>query len=477
MSCAGYAGAEETEGARLKELIEHATKVRDNVHLELPCADCHANPDGGGPLAGEIGEVCNKCHPKGSNIHPVGQVPSMETPEYLPLTNGRINCSTCHDMHVPDSVDVLLRGFAEGRYTVRQDLCIDCHGGGFIKKNPHVNQKERGKCAFCHSSEPPVGATAQTVRFRYGILRTCNFCHDMARRRHPFNVDEKFRPPAGLPRDVDGSATCATCHDPHGTSGTLHNLRVEYIRALETVRSTKPHAGDCKACHLKVPERGATREEVLEGMKFEGDVTLLCNGCHGTHSVHPTDIAPGPDMKKPKGLPLDSRGNISCITCHDVNWKGEVAMRVPEGGEGIERGEFRHNLHRLCAACHDQEKYSKINPHQSIMSGEGCIFCHDRVPDVKTDTARTVKFITSEKLVCMQCHEPYPHPASSEHLVEPPIWMNVPASMPLDAAGEISCTTCHNPHIGGVTGNEMGETSRLRVPGEVFCTVCHESKL
>jgi predicted CXXCH cytochrome family protein len=470
------AHSDERDGSRLMELVKRATETRANPHEGLPCTDCHEGGVPGGPLVGGIGEACNKCHPEGSNIHPVGQMPSMEMPEHLPLTDGKMDCGTCHDMHMDESADVLLRGFGDGRYTVRQDLCMDCHGAGFMKKNPHVNQKERGKCAFCHASEPPVGSTAQSVKFRYGILRTCNFCHDMAGRRHPFNVHEDFSPPAGLPRDVDGSATCATCHDPHGTSGTLHNLRMEYIRALETLRSLKPHEGDCKACHITVPSQGDTREEVLSSMKFEGDITLLCNGCHGSHSVHPTDIPPAKDMKKPEGLPLDKRGNISCITCHDVNWKGEVSMRVPEGAEGVERVEARHDLHRLCAACHDQEKYATINPHQDIMSGEGCVFCHDRVPDVKTDTAASVRFITSERLVCLQCHEPYPHPASSEHMVLPPDRMDVPALLPLDSAGEISCTTCHNPHVGGATGDELGETSRLRIPGEVFCTGCHESK-
>ncbi|HLB24862.1 MAG TPA: cytochrome c3 family protein [Nitrospirota bacterium] len=467
---------EDKEAQALKKFIEKSRIEHDNPHIKLGCPACHGTSDvmkaadGTVPLAvpGGVSKLCYSCHGSYSNIHPVDVVPSMQAPAHLPLYEGKLSCDTCHDMHQKKTKDHLLRGFAEGRYLMRPDLCIDCHGESFVKKNPHFNQKERGLCVFCHQTEPQKMDTDKTVRFRFGILRSCNFCHNLAGRNHPVNVDRDVAPPKSLPRDIDGSVTCATCHDPHGTADTLHFLKREYIKTVEASRSFNPHKNDCPACHAKMPKKGQATCEVIEELRYEGSVDLLCNSCHGTHSVHPVNIFPGPGMVIPKSLPLGCDGKINCITCHDVSncKEGKLRLRLFNEQDG--------SMRRLCFSCHDEQKFAKYNPHKDISSGEDCLFCHERQP-YKGDSASTVSFISSLGMICLRCHESYPHPAGLDHMRPPR--MEVPADLPLDHAGQVTCITCHNPHIDAQkkkTADEMDR--RLRRPGDRLCDACHVAK-
>jgi hypothetical protein len=464
------------EAGALKALIEKSRIEHANPHIELGCASCHgvSRPERGADgvvqmkEGGDITKMCYGCHDKSSNIHPVDIRPSMKVPAGLPLNSqGKIDCNTCHDMHMARTKDHMLRGFAEGKYKMRPDLCIDCHGESFMKKNPHVNQKERGLCVFCHQTEPKDMDNVKTVRFRFGILRSCNFCHNLASRSHPLNVDKNIAPPANLPRDIDGSITCATCHDPHGTTDTLHFLKRDYIKTVEASRNFNPHINDCLACHIKLPRKGMSRAEVKAGLRYGGNVGLLCNSCHGTHSVHPVDIPPAADMRIPDTLPLDDDGKITCTTCHSVEKcaEGKVQLRLYNEQEG--------SMKALCFSCHDEQKFTKYNPHKSIESGEDCLFCHERQP-YKGDSASTVSFISSMSMICLRCHDNYAHPAGLDHMVKPE--MEVPKDLPLDNAGRITCISCHNPHIDAKKKTKEEMDKRLRRTGDKLCDACHVSK-
>lgn len=477
---AGGAFAAEPGGSEsdaIRKLISTQKLERVNPHVAMGCQPCHgtshvvADAQGAVPFAGggAASDACYACHDKASNIHPVGQTPSMAVPDNLPLEGGKVGCGTCHDMHMNSTRNYLLRGFNDGRYNSRPDMCMDCHGASFMKKNPHTNQKGRGLCVFCHQTEPTKMDTAKTVRFRFGILKTCNFCHNVAEKNHPVNVDKALSPPGYLPRDVDGTVTCATCHDPHGTSDTLHLLRREYIASLESARNYNPHIKNCLACHQDTPAKGATREAVYAGLKYKGNVGLLCNTCHGTHGVHPVDIKPDKGMKPPDYLPLDSEGRIFCLTCHDTDCEGKgMQLRLFDEVEG--------SMKQLCYSCHDEKQFTSANPHKGIEAGEGCLFCHERQPDRMTDTRKTVSFITSMRMICLRCHERYPHPAGREHLVDPAGIVEVPPDMPLEESGGITCITCHNPHIGGEKGSDELLDRRLRRPGAKLCDGCHVAK-
>ncbi|MGW8323621.1 MAG: cytochrome c3 family protein [Thermodesulfobacteriota bacterium] len=65
-------------------------------------------------------ELCLRCHPDrtGGREHPVGSFPTFTGPTRLPLGDGRIICTTCHNPHA--STPGMLR-------LPPQELCPACH--------------------------------------------------------------------------------------------------------------------------------------------------------------------------------------------------------------------------------------------------------------------------------------------------------------------------------------------------------------
>ncbi len=136
-----------------------------NPHLALDCRDCHARiPEKGKSTPAEViaglkaepVAVCRDCHEASvTSHHPVVQKTERKLPEGLPLgPGGEVICSTCHDVHLKVRVTVLLRGFDTGRYSVRMDMCLDCHAENFYALNPHRVEKASERCYTCH---PAIG--------------------------------------------------------------------------------------------------------------------------------------------------------------------------------------------------------------------------------------------------------------------------------------------------------------------------------
>ena len=83
-----------------------------------------------------------------------------------------------------------------------------------------------------------------------------------------------------------------------GDSGGVH-------QALGTVK--------CVDCHAWLPLAGAP-------LSFRDETGKVCAGCHksfhgrtGSFS-HPADVRPS--MAVPRDMPLDSKGSMTCFTCH-----------------------------------------------------------------------------------------------------------------------------------------------------------------
>jgi len=113
--------------------------------------------------------------------------------------------------------------------------------------------------------------------------------------------------------------------------------------------------GRCLDCHIKIPGAGEKRPTLRK------DITQLCMNCHRQEDglTHPVDIKPG--MKVPPYFPLDWRGMVTCVTCHEVHHQGfgPSHMRTSARGQGF------------CISCHsglDDNKMhtlSGVNAHRS----------------------------------------------------------------------------------------------------------------
>jgi len=187
----------------------------ENPHADISCPECHRKiPVKGISTWAEIAEglvkepvaLCRTCHPEEeAHHHPVNRKTERTLPEGLPAgLGGEVICSTCHDVHLPGGQAYLLRGFDTGRYRVRMDMCLDCHGQQFSAVNPHRMEEGNRRCYTCHTSTPTTADTSTTVRFREDIGKICDFCHNVREKSHPLNVDPLRKLPENLPRDSQG---------------------------------------------------------------------------------------------------------------------------------------------------------------------------------------------------------------------------------------------------------------------------------
>lgn len=89
--------------------------------MKADCSLCHPLGDGGGgALRKPISELCRECHPARTvpSEHKIDVVPSVIVPE-LPLKNGKMTCTTCHDPH-SNTYPRMLR-------VPGKNLCALCH--------------------------------------------------------------------------------------------------------------------------------------------------------------------------------------------------------------------------------------------------------------------------------------------------------------------------------------------------------------
>ncbi len=220
---------------------------------EVMCIACHEKaPEKGQPnlrFRGNINQLCDRCH-NGQfarrDIHPVGVIPSgkVKVPDNMPLTGGRITCSTCHNSSLQEGGEK--RGsaletnpkFIRNGFKVRNKFCFRCHIiGEYGKMNPHKQLDSTGRikeqvCLFCHTSQPNVKVMGiEHVGFNAESLdEYCTSCHD----RPDFQENHPSGPhlvePTGDVLDAITTAprrigvelplyrsriTCATCHNPH----------------------------------------------------------------------------------------------------------------------------------------------------------------------------------------------------------------------------------------------------------------------
>lgn len=422
-------------------------------HAVLECGDCHTT-DGL--------QDCTACHEAASNIHPVGVVSSSPIPaEFALAPGGELLCRSCHRLHGGNRESHYLNDAGLDDPADRAAFCARCHGAQLARTNPHQARQGATRCTFCHASIP--GGTAGGVTVRLDIVRLCDFCHGAVAKDHPRNIDPVLSLPKGLPLQADGSWTCVTCHNPHGTTGTTHYVRAEFARHFERGLEANPHRNEysaCKGCHTSSVAKDIKAPDYR--LRYKGDINVLCVSCHVTDRAHhPTGLPPPPFMlddirASPLKVPLDRENRITCYTCHTNRCE-----------TGVQRMEQRHYdrvtlKNDLCWVCHRRAEFSSINPH--VDDNKMCVRCHESPPMPGTNTG----LLTIPKMVCLQCHEVKPHPANADHLKAPTAKIKPDGTLPLGPGDEVTCVTCHDPHA-----QPAPTATRLRAPAGAICGRCH----
>jgi hypothetical protein len=403
--------------------------------------------------------LCSFCHRAGENLHPllVEPGPEMlgtEKPSLLPLgesgeLKGKVVCTTCHFYHAAETDYALLRGFPGSQkpayFSSWQDLCRDCHGDGLEKRSPHAGDERA--CVFCHQVRPAKGEKPSVAPRGAGL---CNFCHGAVQNKH-FLRANPYREPV----------ECSTCHDPHLGPESLARLKPGYFDAARNIVTIDPHYRKalCFACHLEgdnYPLRSA-------------DPVELCNRCHGSGEItgnpHPLGRV-ADSFSPPADWPL-KEGTLTCLTCHLAGHPED------QGRVMLLRGGPYPDSSAFCDNCHDRSALKGRNPHRGINQGKGCSFCHSKRPVPGLDTIDTAGLIANPNTLCLRCHAPDPHPGYSRHTVTLEVKQAAAISkeVPLYRGREITCATCHNPHIEEVGNYKL----RGGISGTMICGICHQS--
>ncbi|QNN22653.1 hypothetical protein HED60_10365 [Planctomycetales bacterium ZRK34] len=216
---------------------------------------------------------CTSCHVVDSALsHPVDVRATMRVPDALPLSEGRVTCTTCH---IDDNQQHTLTGGANG--LLRTDrrgaaFCTNCHTRGSTTGRSHAARLNRAHLTWpgrvaaisaSSSSAVPSGVSGLSASASLGgvldeVSRQCMDCHDGSRgtdigRSHPMGVtypDTTFsngRTSSAsrlVPRSqldpriklVNNTIGCVSCHDVYSHENDL--------LAMPNVRDQL-----CRSCH------------------------------------------------------------------------------------------------------------------------------------------------------------------------------------------------------------------------------------
>jgi len=246
-------------------------------------------------------------------------------------------------------------------------------------------------CEECHEKIPRQGGDP-FLKFDGDFSKLCGRCHDSSQGNYPHPIGMK--PATGkkgnIPKSfplVDGKVSCKTCHDLYlqcrenskrkrmtSLRGAPFKKRTDFCFNCHNEKNYemqdahdqidekgKVYENKCLYCHEKTPD--AAQDE-FKDIKLVKNIAAVCQGCHvisGNHSgnfdhmVKPSDkyraIMQKMEITFGISMPLDDKGKISCMTCHNPHEKGVIPAERP-AAKGAD-SKFRHRLPQImCIECH-----------------------------------------------------------------------------------------------------------------------------
>jgi hypothetical protein len=225
-----------------------------------------------------------------------------------------------------------------------------------------------------------------------------------------------------------------------------------------------PHGdpGGCTECHAAGSD-GVQAQDIPD--------TAACTRCHPDTNFH--SIGSPPVMVTVPPELLLEEGRLACVTCHDEP-ACDGSARDARGPDHFRGGPYPSSLD-LCFRCHERSGYLRTDPHRDLRSADGlrndavCVFCHQGVPESAEDPSVQALRVNPVEL-CKGCHAQQIHVGIPSHLViAPPETAALIGAynesheypIPLGPRGEITCTTCHDPHPGMVALSTATSTARM----------------
>ncbi|WP_456386417.1 cytochrome c3 family protein [Desulfolithobacter sp.] len=475
------------------------------------CHRPHQAAAGSRTLVLPLSKVCTSCHTDKAMVAATDHDLRITAPKSQNLfkqTPGQAGvCSPCHVPH--NGGDRYLWARTTAKPGPASALCLDCHrakreaGKKTIGKFTHPvnveftrkvdlplprgkNNKRQIQCHTCHDphqwrpGDPTIGPG----------------------RNEEGNTSSSFL------RKASGNSPslCQTCHEKELlVVNTDHDLHLTAPKAKNIAGRTVIQDGICSPCH--VVHNGTGPGLWARTLPKSPSRSDLCRSCHRTDGVagtkttgrnsHPVTV----QMQNKTSLPLYGKGksskNMECETCHNPHqWRGDRPTAGPgRKVEGNEATSFLRipNLQNplLCRECHSREYMVTGTDHdlrytapdaknmggRKAADGSACAPCHgihNAAYKMVLWNSPLMKGRKGEDFMekaCYGCHNPrgagkeklvqvgshprriyfgYRLPYSSTRFDDP----SSPDGIPLFTAdgrtavtGEISCPTCHDPHV------------------------------
>jgi predicted CXXCH cytochrome family protein len=445
----------------------HPVPLEPNTNA-AKCIECHEDKSKGKAVHSAIAMGCMSCHEVRVNKDTTRIKLITATTQSLCLTchadkdaatlKGTVHppavrdCVKCHDPHVSDNKNQLLKPTTGAK---GKNLCLDCHTQG-------LNVPEKGSrhaaldmgCDTCHTVHK-VGEKGKQEfdnHLTKAVPALCLDCHDAkdaalikAHQGQPF-----------------ATATCTQCHDPHQSAQP--KLMQRFMHPPFADRS-------CAICHQAAKDG----KVVLTN----ADSRALCSSCHSDQAEK---------MEKAKVPHPGALGE--CIACHN-----------PHGGKTP--GFLHPDPVSACLGCHSDQaaEFKKAHLHQPAFQ-QGCAICHEPHGGENEHLLRTKK----PDALCLECHgpdAPAPKKLEADHLIT---IMNGSVKLPEDyfirnkvvvlplkygrghpTAGhpvanvvdpaditklraQINCMSCHQPHASA----QPDLLVKDQVNNAAFCASCHK---
>jgi predicted CXXCH cytochrome family protein len=493
-----------------------AAPMKPNTAGKLTCTSCH-NPhemqDQNSPLKrsflrGSMSGVsrdtfCISCHEKNKAIFDTAHSPD---PKKTVIANKHIDrkaetCDMCHKVH--NSPEKRMAFNIPGAYKTGDDLCIVCHNpkGDAPEKIVDVTKGHMlGKL-----DKPPVVIKYLTnANGVYSI--ECRSCHDPHVNGPARGKKATFE--TSFLRKFDGVYNlCVACHDEKGSVVTSGHDVANFSKKSSEITAMINAKDVCGTCHKP---HNSNRKNLMEGATSQE----RCQNCHNdkksvaSAKLITTSHLMNVDPKDNNTLKLPLVNNmVTCVTCHEPHRTVKNMIRPK-----LEKEEM------LCVSCHESRRWVsssyhnmslthiKDNKMKDIAARNACQPCHaahnfdPRHAFMWAPAVNMNRDFIHE--VCIFCHSRKGvSPVVPRFLSHSKLFRMLPTNQQfkqyiytlrgrMSNEGEISCSTCHEPHVWsadptrvselvGYTGRLAGDnvTSFLKARTVVmkdFCILCHD---
>jgi len=399
--------------------------------------------------------------------------PSTTKDSSVLLVSGKIECTTCHDPHVPN------KDAANPMFLVRSNsgsaICLACHDPTRAQPN-FLAGWTSGSHATATNTVPKTAGFGPYANVAANACANCHYAHNDA---------------VG-PRNLDAaeSAACSPCHGGANSSPALLNVMAEYNKTYShpTLIVTGIHdpaeavpvnnarhaaCSDCHNSHTASAQTGTALPPAVQasvtgvnGYDTSGAVNpatkeyQMCFKCHADSTNKPTTSTYGrtsiryPLGPLPTGYPVppprpadqyNLRLKFASTIGHNVMGNSVVTTTVNSllpnmlnvGGTANPNRPMTKTSLLYCTDCHSSDQ-ARSSGGTGPNGPHGSIYEHLLQLNLKQDSAGATAGGGSGAALCGKCHN----------------LSTVQGESPHGDHNGVACTTCHDPHgvIGGTPG-------------------------